>query len=220
VEVIDTWEMTVTDLGIFSGNFRVPLPGKEYMAIRLRKVWQKGRQHTPLVALFKIRGPKQRASDCGIFPDGSRKQWQGEARGTSASLLRKAPESHFTHKRGQQKSRTSQGEVRDLGAAACRCVFFPKMMRPSKRETENLDFMRVWDNPGIVNRGTFQKRCGNRWGFIHWMAAQVLVDHLSRILSEPASNPHLPLCGRCFAHNRRNNGTSLLQNLAQRSTAG
>ena len=38
VEVIDTWEMTVTDLGIFSGNFRVPLPGKEYMAIRLRKV--------------------------------------------------------------------------------------------------------------------------------------------------------------------------------------
>lgn len=42
VEVIDTWEMTVTDLGIFSGNFRVPLPGKEYMAIRLRKVWQKG----------------------------------------------------------------------------------------------------------------------------------------------------------------------------------
>ena len=120
VEVIDTWEMTVTDLGIFSGNFRVPLPGKEYMAIRLRKVWQKGRQHSPLVALFKIRGPKQRASDCGISPDGSRKQWQGEARGTSASLLRKAPESHFTHKRGQQKSRTSQGEVRDLGAAACR----------------------------------------------------------------------------------------------------
>ena len=134
VEVIDTWEMTVTDLGIFSGSFRVPLPGKEYMAIRLRKVWQKGRQHSPLVALFKIRGPKQRASDCGISPDGSRKQWQGEARGTSASLLRKAPESHFTHKRGQQKSRTSQGEVRDLGAAACRCVFFPKMMRPPNRE--------------------------------------------------------------------------------------
>ena len=38
VEIIDTWEMTVTDLGIFSASFRVPLPGKEYMAIRLRKV--------------------------------------------------------------------------------------------------------------------------------------------------------------------------------------
>ena len=38
MEVIDTWEMTSTNLGIFSGNFRVPLPGKEYMAIRLRKV--------------------------------------------------------------------------------------------------------------------------------------------------------------------------------------
>ena len=38
VEVIDTWEMTVTDLGVFSGNFRVPLPGKEYMAIRLTRV--------------------------------------------------------------------------------------------------------------------------------------------------------------------------------------
>ena len=30
--------MTITDLGVFSGNFRVPLPGKEYMAIRLTKV--------------------------------------------------------------------------------------------------------------------------------------------------------------------------------------
>ena len=38
VEVIDTWEMTVTDLGVFSASFRVPLPGKKYMAIRLRKV--------------------------------------------------------------------------------------------------------------------------------------------------------------------------------------
>ena len=99
VEVIDTWEMTVTDLGIFSASFRVPLPGKEYMAIRLRKVWQKGRQHTPLVALFKIRGPKQRASDCGIFPDGSRKMVEGA--GTSPSVLPKAPEFHFTRKRGQ-----------------------------------------------------------------------------------------------------------------------
>ena len=37
-EVIDTWEMTVTDAGIHSGKFRVPLPGKEYMAVRLTRV--------------------------------------------------------------------------------------------------------------------------------------------------------------------------------------
>lgn len=37
-EVIDTWEMTVTDAGVHSGRFRIPLPGKEYMAIRLIKV--------------------------------------------------------------------------------------------------------------------------------------------------------------------------------------
>ena len=38
VEVIDTWEMTITDAGIHTGNFRIQLPGKEYMAIRLTKV--------------------------------------------------------------------------------------------------------------------------------------------------------------------------------------
>ena len=38
VEVIDTWEMTITPLGTHSGKFRIPLPGKEYMAIRLRRV--------------------------------------------------------------------------------------------------------------------------------------------------------------------------------------
>lgn len=38
VEVIDTWEMTITDAGVHSGKFRIPLPGKEYMAIRLIKV--------------------------------------------------------------------------------------------------------------------------------------------------------------------------------------
>ena len=38
VEVIDTWEMTVEDRGVHTGRFRVELPGKEYMAIRLRKV--------------------------------------------------------------------------------------------------------------------------------------------------------------------------------------
>lgn len=37
-EVIDTWEMTVTQVGVYSGKFRIPLPGKEYMAIRLQKL--------------------------------------------------------------------------------------------------------------------------------------------------------------------------------------
>ena len=30
--------MTVTDAGIHSGKFRISLPGKEYMAVRLRKL--------------------------------------------------------------------------------------------------------------------------------------------------------------------------------------
>ena len=38
VEVIDTWEMTIEERGVYSGAFKVELPGKEYMAIRLRKV--------------------------------------------------------------------------------------------------------------------------------------------------------------------------------------
>lgn len=38
VEVLDTWEMTVKDMGVHSGKFRVELPGKEYMAIRIQKV--------------------------------------------------------------------------------------------------------------------------------------------------------------------------------------
>ena len=37
VRVIDTWEMTVEDRGVFSGRFRVELPGKEYMAIQIRR---------------------------------------------------------------------------------------------------------------------------------------------------------------------------------------
>lgn len=37
VEVIDTWNMTIHVAGIFKGAFRVQLPGKQYMAIRLRK---------------------------------------------------------------------------------------------------------------------------------------------------------------------------------------
>lgn len=37
VEIIDTWEMTVTDAGVHSGKFRIPLPGREYMAVRLTR---------------------------------------------------------------------------------------------------------------------------------------------------------------------------------------
>ena len=39
VEVIDTWDMTITPKkGAFSGRFQVELPGKPYIAVRLRKV--------------------------------------------------------------------------------------------------------------------------------------------------------------------------------------
>lgn len=34
-EVIDTWEMTIEKQGPFKGKFRVELPGKEYMAVRI-----------------------------------------------------------------------------------------------------------------------------------------------------------------------------------------
>ena len=37
VEVIDTWDMTFEKKGIFKGRFKVKLPGKEYMAIRVIK---------------------------------------------------------------------------------------------------------------------------------------------------------------------------------------
>ena len=37
-EIIDTWNMTVTDAGVHSGTFKLPLPGREYMAVRLRRL--------------------------------------------------------------------------------------------------------------------------------------------------------------------------------------
>ena len=37
VDVIDTWEMTITPVGTFSGKFKIQLPGKEYMAVRMRR---------------------------------------------------------------------------------------------------------------------------------------------------------------------------------------
>jgi hypothetical protein len=38
VEVIDTWEMSIENRGKFRGNFRIDLPGKEYMAVRIRRL--------------------------------------------------------------------------------------------------------------------------------------------------------------------------------------
>lgn len=38
VEIIDTWGMAVTDAGVHEGKFRISLPGREYMAVRLRRV--------------------------------------------------------------------------------------------------------------------------------------------------------------------------------------
>lgn len=36
-EIIDTWNMTIKVAGIFHGSFRLDLPGKQYIAVRLRK---------------------------------------------------------------------------------------------------------------------------------------------------------------------------------------
>ncbi len=38
VDVIDTWDMTVTNIGRCSGSFQVKLPAKPYMAVRLTRV--------------------------------------------------------------------------------------------------------------------------------------------------------------------------------------
>ena len=38
VDVIDTWNMTVTEAGAHKGRFRIALPGREYMAVRIRAV--------------------------------------------------------------------------------------------------------------------------------------------------------------------------------------
>jgi hypothetical protein len=32
-----TWNMTIEDRGTFRGRFRVDLPGREYMALRIRR---------------------------------------------------------------------------------------------------------------------------------------------------------------------------------------
>lgn len=38
VEVIDTWDMTIKRAGVYHGKFKIVLPGKQFMAIRIRKV--------------------------------------------------------------------------------------------------------------------------------------------------------------------------------------
>ncbi len=39
IEVLDTWEMSITRLaGVFSGQCRVPLPARPYIALRIKRV--------------------------------------------------------------------------------------------------------------------------------------------------------------------------------------
>ncbi len=38
VEVIDTWNMTIEDRGIYSGKFYIDLPSRQYMALRIQEV--------------------------------------------------------------------------------------------------------------------------------------------------------------------------------------
>jgi hypothetical protein len=38
VEVIDTWDMTIEDRGIYSGKFYIDLPAKQYIALRIREI--------------------------------------------------------------------------------------------------------------------------------------------------------------------------------------
>ena len=38
VRVLDTWNMTAEDCGVHQGKFRIQLPGRQYMAVQIRKV--------------------------------------------------------------------------------------------------------------------------------------------------------------------------------------
>ncbi len=40
VDVIDTWNMTITPMGRFRGRFELPLPGRQYIGVRLRRAEQ------------------------------------------------------------------------------------------------------------------------------------------------------------------------------------
>ena len=46
VEVIDTWNMTIEKQGVFHGKFRVELPGRPYMAVRLKRADSRKGQNT------------------------------------------------------------------------------------------------------------------------------------------------------------------------------
>jgi hypothetical protein len=37
VEVIDTWNMMIEKRGIFQGKFQIELPGKPFIAVRLKR---------------------------------------------------------------------------------------------------------------------------------------------------------------------------------------
>lgn len=39
VRVLDTWNMTIEDRGIYQGKFRVELPARQYMAIQIRRIF-------------------------------------------------------------------------------------------------------------------------------------------------------------------------------------
>ena len=38
VDIIDTWNMTVVNAGVFHSKFRITLPARQYIAVRLRKI--------------------------------------------------------------------------------------------------------------------------------------------------------------------------------------
>lgn len=46
VEVIDTWNMTIRFAGVFSGKFRIELPGTQYILVRLIKAEKKDKERT------------------------------------------------------------------------------------------------------------------------------------------------------------------------------
>ena len=37
VDIIGTWNMTVENVGSFKGRFRIDLPTREYLAVRIKK---------------------------------------------------------------------------------------------------------------------------------------------------------------------------------------
>ena len=72
---------------------------------------------------------------------------KAEPRTRNASRLPLSRAKQLPRKNAGRKNRDHhKSDDRDLGAAASRCVFFPKMMRPAKREARNPGFLRVFRN--------------------------------------------------------------------------